>query len=318
MRQMVNRVTLQGRVYDHSLTLRTVQKEGENFGKEFINGTVSIATDDKNLNVVQVHYSYVTPFFSKSGKENRNFSILKRIMEGNQTVVGAKDGAEPLLVKVESSIDCNDFYPNGGDELVSAQRVSDGFISIIKALPDKANERNEFESDTLLIGATKHEVDPEKNVTEAYMELRAAVFGYGYGGILLKPVRLVVKNPAAFSYFENLEPTTAKPALVNLWGRIENVTVKTEKTVESAFGEDKVETATHNVREWVVTGASKEPLPFGDEGVLTKDELVKLQADRETYLAEVKARTKEYEAKKKSSAPVNTAPAKIADGEFDF
>lgn len=33
MRQMVNRVTLQGRVYDHSLTLRTVQKEGENFWK---------------------------------------------------------------------------------------------------------------------------------------------------------------------------------------------------------------------------------------------------------------------------------------------
>lgn len=314
MRQMVNRVTLQGRVYDHSLTLRTVQREGENFGKEFINGTVSVATDDKNLNIVQVHYTYVTPTL-KSGKENRNFSILKRIMEGNQTVVGAKDGAEPLLVKVESSIDCNDFYPNGGDELVSAQRVSDGFISIIKALPDKANERNKFESDTLLIGATKHEVDPEKNVTEAYMELRAAVFGYG--GVL-KPVRLVVKNPAAFSYFENLEPTTAKPALVNLWGRIENVTVKTEKTVESAFGEDKVETATHNVREWVVTGASKEPLAFGDEGVLTKDELVKLQADRETHLAEVKARTKEYEAKKKSSAPVNTAPAKIADGEFDF
>ena len=314
MRQMVNRVILQGRVYDQSLTLRTVQKEGENFGKEFINGTVSIATDDKNLNVVQVHYSYVTPTF-KNGKENRNFSILKRIMEGNQTVVGAKDGEEPLLVKIESSIDCNDFYPNGGDELVSAQRVSDGFISIIKALPDKANERNKFESDTLLIGATKHEVDPEKNVTEAYMELRAAVFGYG--GVL-KPVRLVVKNPAAFSYFENLDPTTAKPALVNLWGRIENVTVKTEKTVESAFGEDKVETATHSVREWVVTGASKEPLPFGDEGVLTKDELVKLQADRETHLAEVKARTKEYEAKKKSSVPVNTAPAKIADGEFDF
>lgn len=314
MRQMVNRVLLQGKVYDHSLKLRTVQREGENFGKEFINGTISIATDDKNLNIVQVHYTYVTPLF-KSGKENRNFSILKRIMDKGESVVGAKDGAEPLLVKIESSIDCNDFYPNGGDELVSAQRVSDGFISIIKALPDKANERNKFESDTLLIGATKHEVDPEKNVTEAYMELRAAVFGYG--GVL-KPIRLVVKNPAAFSYFENLEPTTAKPALVNLWGRIENVTVKTEKTVESAFGEDKVETATHSVREWIVTGASKEPLPFGDEGVLTKDELVKLQADRETHLAEVKARAKEYAEQKKSSAPVNTAPAKVADGEFDF
>lgn len=312
MRKMVNRVVLQGKVYDHSLKLRTVQREGENFGKEFINGTVSIATDDKNLNIVQVHYTYVTPFFSKSGKENRNFSILKRIMDKGESVVGAKDGVEPLLVKIESSIDCNDFYPNGGDELVSAQRVSDGFISIVKALPDKVNERNKFESDTLLIGATKHEVDPEKNVTEAYMELRAAVFGYG--GVL-KPVHLVVKNPAAFSYFENLEPTTAKPALVNLWGRIENATVKTEKTVESAFGEDKVETATHNVREWIVTGASKEPLPFGDEGVLTKDELVKLQADRETHLAEVKARAKEYAEQKKSSAP---APAKIADGEFDF
>lgn len=314
MRQMVNRVLLQGKVYDHSLKLRTVQREGENFGKEFINGTVSIATDDKNLNIVQVHYTYVTPLF-KSGKENRNFSILKRIMDKGESVVGAKDGVEPLLVKIESSIDCNDFYPNGGDELVSAQRVSDGFISIVKALPDNARERNKFESDTLLIGATKHEVDPEKNVTEAYMELRAAVFGYG--GVL-KPVRLVVKNPAAFSYFENLEPTTAKPALVNLWGRIENVTVKTEKTVESAFGEDKVETATHSVREWIVTGASKEPLPFGDEGVLTKDELVKLQADRETHLAEVKARAKEYAEQKKSSAPVNVAPAKIADGEFDF
>lgn len=314
MRQMENRVTLQGKVYDHSLELKTVQRQGPNFGKEFIGGTISVATDDKGLNVVQVHYTYVTPTYS-SGKENRNYAVLKRILDKNETVVGAKDGVQPLLVKVEASIDCNDFYPNGGDELVSAQRVSEGFISIVKSLPEKESERNSFKSDTLLIGATRYDVDPEKNITEPYMELQARIFGYKN---VIKPVRLIVKNPAAFSYFENLDPTKAKPVLVSLWGHIENVTVKTEKTVESAFGEDRVETATHSVREWIVTGANKEPLLFGDESVMTKDDLTKLLADRETHLAEIKARAKEYAEQKKSSAPVNTAPAKVADGEFDF
>ena len=57
MRKVKNTTHIEGKIYNFSLAEKKVQKQGENFGKDFINGTLEIATDDDNINVVSVHYS---------------------------------------------------------------------------------------------------------------------------------------------------------------------------------------------------------------------------------------------------------------------
>ena len=48
MRRIVNKEHIEGRVYESNLALKTVQnRDSENFGKEFIGGSLDIATDDE-------------------------------------------------------------------------------------------------------------------------------------------------------------------------------------------------------------------------------------------------------------------------------
>ena len=53
MKKCINRVILSGYLYEHNLAIKTVKDQtSENFGKEFINGTISIAVDEEGLNVI--------------------------------------------------------------------------------------------------------------------------------------------------------------------------------------------------------------------------------------------------------------------------
>ena len=47
MKQMINQEHIEGRIYQHDLAVKTVQnQQSANFGKEFIAGTLDIATDE--------------------------------------------------------------------------------------------------------------------------------------------------------------------------------------------------------------------------------------------------------------------------------
>lgn len=59
----LNREHVEGRVYEHELAIKTVQsKDSPNFGKEFISGTIDVATNENpdEMNIVQVHFTFVT------------------------------------------------------------------------------------------------------------------------------------------------------------------------------------------------------------------------------------------------------------------
>ena len=60
MKKLVNTYNVEGYLHSHKLEKKTVQnKESENFGKEFIAGSVNIATDEACNNIVKVYYTYV-------------------------------------------------------------------------------------------------------------------------------------------------------------------------------------------------------------------------------------------------------------------
>jgi len=320
MKKTLNTENIEGRVYEHDLAVKTVQnQQSENYGKEFINGSLSVATDEEGLNVLTVHYTYVTET-TKQGKPNITYANLKRIMEGKTWVTDGKDAA--LKVRLTPSAALNDFYPQGGDQLVSQQRNEGGFVSIVSDLKPEGIQRQSFKFDAVISNVTLVEADPEKYISEDYVKINAAIFNFKND---ILPFTLVAKSQGAINYFMNLGVSPSNPIFTQVWGEIVSTTIKVQKTIESAFGEPAVDITERQQREWVITGAKPEPYVFDSPETITAEELTQAIANRNIYLEDVKARAKEYYNAKGSAeagaiaASTMPAPnASIPAGGFNF
>lgn len=317
MQKMNNKEHIEGRVYQHDLMIKTVQnKDSDNFGKEFIAGNVEVAVDEEGLNVIPVHFTYVTEMTS-SGKKSPTFSTLKKIIDEGKTWVSVgKD--EAAKVKIDTAIALNDFYTQD-DNLVSVKTNEGGFISFATELaPDEGRARCSFDVDMLITSVSTVEADEEKNIKEDYAVIKGAIFNFRNA---LLPVEFVVRNPAGIKHFEGLGVTNAEPVFTKVWGKIVCETKTTTQTEESAFGEAAVKTYERKTKEWVVTGCSQSPYDFGDEKVLTFEEVQKAAQDREVYLADIKKRAEEYRMNK-AATPATTvtaaAPTAAKQGTFNF
>lgn len=314
MKKILNSVYLEGRIYAHDLTVKTVQNEqSKNFGKEFIAGNLEVAVDEDGLNVIPVHFTYVTEI-TNSGAKSSQYTALKRIMDENKTwtVVG-KDAAQK--VSINSAIALNDFY-NQNDELISAKQNEGGFITFINELKPE-NKRNRFDTDIVITGVSIVEADEEKDIKE-HAVIKGAIFNFRKE---LLPVEYTILDKDGIKYFEDLGATNAEPIFTRVWGNINCITKTTVQTEESAFGEAAVRTYERKVKEWQVTGSPKTPYDFGDEKILTAEELRKAVQDREVHLADVKKRAEEYKAQRASApaaAQTATAATAVAPGGFKF
>lgn len=310
MKAVINKTHIEGILYEHALELKVSGPNTKNPGTEFINGTVSIATDEAMTNIVPVHFTYVTAV-TASGKANATYTTLKNIVDG---VIGTymKDGKEKAgKLRIDSAIGLNEFYSdrNGQEELVSAKRNEGGFVHTCDVLVEDEKARNTFECDMLITGAFRTEADEEKNLPEK-VTVKGAIFDFRKA---LLPVEFTATNPNAMNYFEDLGASQINPVFTKVWGRqVSQVVVKTT-TEESAFGEPVVRETKSTRRDFVITGAAKEPYIWDDESSMTAAELTEAIANREVYLAGVKQRQDEYKASKAAASVA--APAA---GAFNF
>ena len=314
MRKPQNTEKIIGRIYQHDLAVKQVQnKDSENFGKDFIAGNIEVATDEECLNVIKVHFTYVTPT-NKTGAENKTYTVLKKIIDENKTITSVgKDSA--MKVRIDTAIALNDFY-NNNDELVSAKTNEGGFVTIINDLGEE-KERNIFSVDMVITGVTHVDKDDEKK-TEEYASVRGAIFNFRND---LLPVEFNVKSSDGIKYFENLGASNSEPIYTKVWGKIISATSTTTQEVESAFGEPAVRTYRNTNKEWVITGTAKVAYDFGDENILTAQELTKAMQDREVYLADIKKRAEEYKTTKASSTPAASSTTTTITGkkaDFNF
>lgn len=313
MKKMINSEHIEGRIYQHNLVIKTVQNQtSANYGKEFISGNLEVAVDEAGLNVIPVHFTYVTET-TASGNKNQTYTNLKKIIDDNKTIITCgKDEAQK--VRIDTAIALNDFYTQDGN-LVSVKTNEGGFVTLVNELNSKEDERNTFSADMVITNVKRIEADPEKNIDEDYVSVRGAIFNFRNS---LLPIDFVVRHKDGMKYFEDLEISNAEPIFTKVWGKIECRTIINEVKEDSAFGESSVRTYERKAKEWTITGTAKVPYDFGDDKVLTAEELTKAMQDRQTLLAETKARSDEYRAQKVShSAPVNTAPA-ASVGNFTF
>lgn len=313
MRKNINTEHIEGRVYQHSLELKESGPNSKNPGTKYISGNLNIAVDEDGMNVITIHFTYVTAVTSK-GNKNSTFTTLNKIIDNpeNTWITGGKDNA--FKVKVDTALALNDFYANDGT-LVSAKRNEGGFVSFVNELCP-IEDRNTFQMDMVINRVQRVEADEEKGIKEDYLKLCGAVFNFKND---LLPVEFIVKNVTGIVYFENLDISPKNIVYTKVWGHINNQVLKTQKVEESAFGDTFVIPQERQIREWVVTGTAKVPYDFGDESVLTEKELTEAMQNREVYLADVKKRQDEYNASKQASnTPADFSAPVAKNGDFSF
>ena len=316
MKKTINQERIEGRLYQHNLVIKQVQnKESANYGKDFISGTIDVATDEDGLNVIQVHFTYVTEI-TNNGKTNVTYGVLKSIIDGAKTwIEDGKDAA--LKVRVNTALGLNDFY-NDRDELVSAKRNEGGFVNIVKDLAPE-EERNTFKTDMLITSVVRVDADEENNIPEDYLKIRGAVFNFRND---ILPVEFTCHYEKAFAYFEGLDASNKNPIFTEVRGKIINTTIEKKIEEESAFGTVSVRTVPRTSREWAIDWARPVEYDLDEE---TLEDIKKAMQDREVYLAGVKKRRDEYLASKEnttsnvaSNSETEEENPSIPEGGFNF
>ena len=314
-KSFINTTYVEGILYEHDLQLKVSGEKSKNPGTQFITGSVSIATDDAMTNIVPVHFTYVTPTFTGSGNPNATFGVLKNIIDGVYTShMAADNNKEAVKLRIDSAIGLNEFYTdrNGKEELVSAKRNEGGFVHKVDVLNEDEKTRNTFKADMIITSVTHVDEDEERHLPEKCV-VKGAIFNFRKD---LLPVEFSATNPNAMRYFEGLEATQKNPVFTCVWGRQVSETVVRQIVTESAFGEDEVREVRNTRRDFVITGAAKEPYVWDDESSITAAELNEAIQKREVDLAAMKKRQDEYKASR-NAAPTPAAAAP-APGGFNF
>ena len=311
MKKMINATHIAGSLYQHDLTLKVTGENSKNPGTEFISGNIEIATDDAGINIVPVHFTYVTATTFK-GKPNDTFNTLKNIIDGVYKSVMADGADNASKFRIDSAIGLNEFYTdrNGKEELVSAKRNEGGFVHPAAAVEDDEKLRNTFDCDIVITNVMHIEADDEKKTPEKAI-VKGAIFNFR--GDLL-PVEFSVLHPNAIAYFEDLGATSKNPVFTRVKGRQVSESITRTVTEESAFGEPSVREYKSTKKDFVITWAAKETYEWDDEGSITAVEFKEAIAKREVALAEMKQRNDEYKASR-GNAPAAAAPA---PGGFNF
>lgn len=295
-KKLVNTEKIQGYLYDSKLEKKVVKNEqSANFGKEYIAGSIDVATSEDGMNIVTVKYTYVTPTTAKGGK-NKTYDTLLQIINGGKTWV--KDGKDNALkVKIDTALALNEFFSDrsGEEQLVSAKENNGGFITIVSEIGSNEEKRTEFNCDMYITGFRDIDGDEEKGI-DPHAEISGWVFNFKGDPL---PVTFKIRNERGIDYFRGLEINEHNPVFTLVRGILTSFTRVYKKEIESAWGETEVEEHPYTSKEWTVTSSAPEVYPLGDaENGITPEDVKELKAAREKTVAEIKARRDAYEASK--------------------
>lgn len=311
-KKMANNVKICGLAYEHDLILKETGPNSKNPGTSYISGTLSVATDEKCTNIVQVHYTYVTAT-TKNGGANNNYTVLKSFIDGMfKTVMNA--GADNAnVVQIDTSFDLNEFY-NKDNEFVSVMRLEGGFIhnvnkAVYEELKHDPNNLNSFEVDMVTTSVQRKEANEERNVPECVI-LKGGIFNFRRD---LLPVEFTVLAPAAMDYFESIEVSSKNPVFTKLRGRAISQVMVRKVEEEGAFGDAYVREVTTRRKLYEVCWAKNEPYEFDTPDTILASELGEAAQNREIKKAEIKKRADDW---KKARGTVVTN--NIGNGGYDF
>ena len=306
--KMINQTHIEGALYQHDLTIKVSGENSKNPGTEFISGTIEIATDNAGINIVPVHFTYVTATTSK-GTANTTFNVLKNIIDGVYKTVMTDGADKATMLRIDSAIGLNEFYDRN-DQFVSVKRNEGGFVHVTPTIEEDENARNTFECDIIINNVIHVEGDEEKGTTDK-ATVKGVIFNFRND---VMPVEFSVTNPKAMGYFEDLGASNSNPIFTKIKGRQISESIVRRVEEESAFGEPSIKEYKSTRKDFVITWAMAEPYVWDDKTTITAHELTEALAAREIALAEMKRRSDEYKASKGQAF----AAAAPAPGAFNF
>ena len=311
--KLKNNIHIEGYLYQHKLERKVSGSDSQNPGTTFITGTIEVATDDELVNIIPVHFTYVTAT-TKAGRPNKTFNILSNIIDGVYGSMMANGIENAVKLKMDSAIGLNDFYSYREDPpvLISTKRNEGSFNLDVAAEFAPEKERSFFNVDMIITNTTYVDGDEEKNLP-AKLILKGAIFDFRKS---ILPVEFSVVNPKAIDYFESLGVSPTEPVFTELRGNQVAETIVKTIVEESAFGEPSVREVKNIRKDYVVNWAKTEPYVWDDPSTITAKELREAMAARETYLATVKARSDEFQ-KNKNGKPAASAFV-ATDAGFKF
>ena len=312
--KFTNNVSVTGYLFDlgkgfNALKKRTTGPQSKNPGTEYYRGDINVATDDEGLNVVTLHFNYVTAT-KRDGSPNNVYSILEKLVEEENTFENA--GTNATMVRALGSVDVNDFVGRDG-EMVSSKTINAGFISDdVRRNPEMGAT---FDTDMLIAACTERETDDD-----TFVQVRGYVFSFRKEAI---PVVFNIRSQAGMNYFLGLDASNSNPVFTEVKGDIISSTIERKIEEESAFGEPTVRTTTFSRRSWDISWAKPEPYEWDDESTLTKKEFKEMLSAREEKLAAEKKRHEEYLASREGkqgfpeTKKATTSKKKVEEEEED-
>lgn len=298
MKKMINKSHVEGLLYECTLEEKTSTDETGKT-KTYIAGKVSVEVSEDNVVTVDLFESAIT----KAGAGNKKYPAVKGLIAAPSILSGGRETA--VKVRIDSAIDLNDWYRPDG-ELISSLRNFGGFIHVIA--DNKFTPAATFETDILITSTQDDMSKSEDGILEPNGNLVVNGLIFNYANAVM-PVKLVVENEAGVKFFQSMEQNT----FTKVWGNMVTQEIKTSKVEESAFGDDKVVEYTNTRKKYIITGTNKESYMFGDENVLTVQEVQTALANRNVKLAEAKARSERNDNKPaqgaKTGAAINPATA---------
>jgi hypothetical protein len=255
MKEMTNRVVLQGTLIDTSLEIKV-----DTQNKRYIAGNVEIMTDEGQVVPVSV-FAYE---FKKTGEVSKAFENVNKVMN-MPTVAGFGTKGAAKLSLTSGRLEDNAFFSEKDSKVVSAWRIGGMFF---RNAAQDSQAINEFEVEGV-VSSIKEIMDNEGVATGTY-ELKLLNVGYNDR---VNELSLKFKDPTAIDYITTAYNPGDK---VTLSGKV--IYEIKEKTVEkeTAFGKPVINTYTNTTKSLLIT-AGTEPTSPEEHGIKLKTLLQKIQ-----------------------------------------
>lgn len=279
LKQMLNKVTIQGTLMDN-----TLENKVDKNGRKYLSGTLEVMTDNDYIIPVTV-FAYE---LKNSGDKNAIYARLAKVAElQSARTVGIAQA--PKISITNARIEDNSFYSERDNRVVSNWRIGASFVAT--AVSDAAS-KNDFEVQGV-IASIKEVVDREGNATDSFdLKLLNVAFGNRVNELTLR-----FDDPAAVTYINN---NYNIGDLVTLCGQI--VYEQHERVVEKelGFGEPIKQTYTNTVRLLRITAGT--PATEADEsGYNLKDLQAKVVAQNNDIVEKYNARAQMTAATNKAA-----------------
>lgn len=249
LKQMTNKVTIQGVLVDNHMSIKVGNK-----GRRYLSGAVEVKVDNDYIIPVDT-FAYE---LKSNGEKSAVYDRLAKVIDWpSARTVGASSA--PRVTITNARIEDNSFYSEKDDRIINNWRISGAFF---RTAANDAKGINEFEVEGI-ISSIKEVLDKNGESTNTY-QIKLLNVGFGEK---VNEITFTYDDPEAIRYINDNYNVGDK---VTLCGQV--VYTQTERTVkkELGFGEPVTETYTNTVRLLKIT-AGTEPMSPEESGITLKD-----------------------------------------------